>query len=253
MTDTVHTPGFLRSMPSRAALSIAFGMALLPAFAGCGEDRSNQAARAAALADELAPDLEAPSARVQQGARAESAGGAQSVGFGEFSAKLPEGWKSIDMRVKAPVTASQSEADLIRMLRAAEQQLPAEAAARIEAVLLPMEQPHAGFLSTCALITQRVPSGMGIDQYQLASERTWTGGTTSDAGARAQCGAFRSTERPAPGGARIKVYVAIHRDTGYVLLATTKGSAAVFEAVDELARSIAIPTGVQAPHAMPRR
>jgi hypothetical protein len=110
-------------------------------------------------------------------------------------------------------------------------------------LLLPSEQPHAGFLSTCVLITQRVPPGMGIDQYQVASERTWTGGTTSDPSARAKSGVFRSTERPGPGGARIKIYVAIHRDKGYVLLATAREAGEVFDAVDAVARSIEMPSG----------
>jgi len=232
---------------ARARCAALLALASTPALlVGCGDGRSDQAARAAALADELAPDLDAGFARAHESGRTQSAGTAQSVGFGEFSATVPAGWKSIDMRVKAPVTASPAEADLIRMLRAAEQQLPAEAAARVEAVLLPNEQPHNGFLATCALITQRIPHGTTIEQYQMASERTWTGGTTSDPGARAQFGAFHSTERPGPGGARIKVYVAIHRDMGYVLLATAKESGTAFTAVDALARSIQMPAGATA-------
>ncbi|MBI1303049.1 MAG: hypothetical protein GC172_04605 [Phycisphaera sp.] len=250
MIDRVANFGLLH-MPARrwergavhAGRSVLLGLALASLAGGCGDGRTDQASRAAALADELAPDLSVGSAQAAEAGRLLKSDTAETVGFGEFAASLPEGWKSIDMRVKAPMTASQSEADLIRMLRAAEQQLPADAAARVEAVLLPSEQPHAGFLSTCALITQRVPQGMSIAQYQAASERTWTGGTTSDPGARAQCGAFRSTERPGPGGARIKIYVAIHRDKGYVLLATAKEAGAVFDAVDAVARSIAMPSG----------
>lgn len=236
----------LSRLARRAALAgglVLLGLATIPVLGGCGDGRPDHAARAAALADELAPDLDAGSAEAVKSGRLQSSDSAQTVGFGEFLAAVPEGWKSIDMRVKAPVTASPSEADLIRMLRAAEQQLPADAAARVEAVLLPSEQPHAGFLSTCVLITQRVPPGMGIDQYQVASERTWTGGTTSDPSARAKSGVFRSTERPGPGGARIKIYVAIHRDKGYVLLATAREAGEVFDAVDAVARSIEMPSG----------
>ncbi len=260
----IHRPAILGLLPmparrfarrmARIGSCALLGLALAPSIGGCGDGRPDHAARAAALADELAPDLESGAAQAAEMGRLQSSGTAQTVGFGEFMASLPKGWKSIDMRVKAPVTASQAEADLIRMLRAAEQQLPAEAAARVEAVLLPTEQPHAGFLSTCALITQRVPPGMGIDQYQVARERTSTGGTTSDASARAQCGAFRSTERPGPGGARIKIYVAIHRDKGYVLLATAKEAGTVFDTVDALVRSIPMPSGAAPiPSSMPRR
>jgi len=261
MIDRPTIFGLLRAPLSRcaqrSALAAGFALLALPLglpLGGCGDARPDHAARAAALADELAPDLEAGAAQAVEAGRLQNSDTAQTVGFGEFLATLPEGWKSIDMRVKAPVTGSQSEADLIRMLRAAEQQLPADAAARVEAVLLPSEQPHAGFLSTCTLITQRVPPGMSIDQYQVASERTWTGGTTNDPSARARSGAFRSTERPGPGGARIKIYVAIHRDKGYVLLATAKEAGAVFDAVDAVARSIAMPSGsAPIPSALPRR
>lgn len=243
--------------PHACRAALACGLAMLPPglmLGGCGDGPPDHAARAAALADELAPDLEAGSALAVEAGRLQNSDTAQTVGFGEFMATLPEGWKAIDMRVKAPATGSQSEADLVRMLRAAEQQLPADAAARVEAVLLPTEQPHAGFLSTCTLITQRVPPGMGIDQFQVASERTWTGGTTNDPSARARSGAFRSTERPGPSGARIKIYVAIHRDKGYVLLATAKEAGAVFDAVDAMARSIAMPSGAAPiPSPMPRR
>ena len=75
----------LSRLARRAALAgglVLLGLSTTPMLGGCGDGRPDHAARAAALADELAPDLDAGSAEAGKSGRLQSSDTAQTVGFG---------------------------------------------------------------------------------------------------------------------------------------------------------------------------